>query len=148
MVTDEGIHDGILKSVAHVESASYIGRRDDDAIGVAVSLRGEIAALFPSLIPLIFQLFWLVGLVHTDVKLLCLKKAQVYMIRREFAGFSSIPYKKSLRPQYRDLSYSLYLITACSLERSSIQGVYVEDVLQAMTTWFVKTSAGNLRLRA
>ena len=99
MVTDEGIHDGILKSVAHMESASYIGRRDDDAIGVAVSLGSEIAALFPSIIPLIFQLFWLVGLVHTDVELPCLKKAQVYMIRREFAESNGIEHKISLRPR-------------------------------------------------
>jgi len=74
--------------MTHVESASNVRRWDDNAIGVAIVLRCEIATLFPGLIPLIFQLFWLVGLVHTDECLPCLKKAQLYMIRQGFAGLS------------------------------------------------------------
>ena len=66
VITGQGIHNGVLKAVPHMQSAGDIGRRDDYAVGVAVTLGREVAALFPSLIPASFELLGLVGLIHEN----------------------------------------------------------------------------------
>ena len=65
MVTNESIHYSFLKSMAHVQAAGYIGRRDHDAIGRALATGGEIALFFPLLIPAGFDIGGLVGFVHS-----------------------------------------------------------------------------------
>jgi hypothetical protein len=54
----------VLKTVAHVQAAGNIRRWDDDAVGLTVALGRKIAPFFPGLVPVIFELLWLVSLFH------------------------------------------------------------------------------------
>ena len=75
VVADQGIHDGVLKGVPHVQAAGDVGRGDHDAVGGAGRPRrgcrvgrggGEIAALLPGAIPGLFQGLGVVVLVEHD----------------------------------------------------------------------------------
>ena len=55
MIAGEGIHDGILKRMAHVQTAGNVGRRNHDAIGFTFRFGRKIAIFFPGLIPALFN---------------------------------------------------------------------------------------------
>ena len=55
VIARQRIHDGVLERMPHVQSAGHIRRRNDDAIGLAVALRGEIALFFPALVEALFD---------------------------------------------------------------------------------------------
>src|SRR5690554_2419229 len=61
---DQGVHDGVLEGVAHVQAAGDVGRRDHDGVGLALTGGGEAAIGLPALVPAGFDLLGLVGLVH------------------------------------------------------------------------------------
>ncbi len=77
MVANQGIHDSVLKRMSHMQRARYIGRGDHDAVGFAISLRSEITALFPDVVPTLFDGFRVVCLVHRDSVLLQLRVGAV-----------------------------------------------------------------------
>jgi hypothetical protein len=87
MVASQSIHNGMLKTVSHMEATSYIWRWYYDAIRVAITLGRKITTFFPSLVPVLFQLFGLVGLIHGVRNSPSLKKAQVYMMVRALPRF-------------------------------------------------------------
>ena len=58
------IHDGVLEGMTHVQGAGHIRRWDDNTVGRSISLRFEIALLFPTLVDALLDVLWLVGLVH------------------------------------------------------------------------------------
>ena len=60
----EGVHDGVLERVAHVQAAGYVGRRDRDAVGLAFTAGAEVPFGFPVFVPLALDVFWLVGFFH------------------------------------------------------------------------------------
>src|SRR5690554_3536636 len=60
----EGVHDGVLERMAHVQAAGHVGWRDGDAVGIAFSAGAEIAFGFPVFVPLALDVFWLVGFFH------------------------------------------------------------------------------------
>ena len=64
METGQGVHNGVLESVAHVQIAGDIGRRDHDAIGAALARRRKMALLFPGFVPRLFDCLGLVSLFH------------------------------------------------------------------------------------
>ena len=64
MVADQRVHDGVLEGVTHVQAAGYVRRWDHDAIGVTIALRGEVAFVFPVLIPGFFNRVRVVGFFH------------------------------------------------------------------------------------
>ncbi len=66
LITDHGIHNGLLKTMPHMQAARDIGRRDHDAIGIALAGGPEIALVFPGLIPGGFDLLRLVGFIHEN----------------------------------------------------------------------------------
>jgi len=71
MKADQGIHDGVLEGVAHMQAAGNIRRWNHDAVAiVAVGLlRGvEVSALFPSLVPALLQVLWIVGFFHRSIQ--------------------------------------------------------------------------------
>ena len=63
-VAHERIHDGVLERMPHVQSTGHIRRRNHDAIGLAIALRGEVTAFFPAGVSALFNFKWVVGLVH------------------------------------------------------------------------------------
>ena len=62
---DQGVHDGVIETMAHVQAAGDVRRRDHDGVGVARALRSEIVVRFPGLVPGGFNGVRLVGLVHS-----------------------------------------------------------------------------------
>ncbi len=64
VMADQGVHDGLLECMPHVQVAGHIGRWDRDAVGSAGSARTEIPALFPFGVPAVLDFLGLVGLVH------------------------------------------------------------------------------------
>ena len=62
--SNQRIHQGVLKGMPHVQCAGHIGRRQQDAIGLALARRLETAAVLPMGIPALFQFMRVVGLVH------------------------------------------------------------------------------------
>ena len=50
VITDEGIHERVLKGVPHVQAAGDVGRWNGDAVAVAVAGRGEVAGGFPGFV--------------------------------------------------------------------------------------------------
>ena len=64
VVTNQGIHDGVLKRVTHMQCARHIGRGNHDAVRFAVTLRSEIAVLFPGAIPALFDCLRVVCFIH------------------------------------------------------------------------------------
>ncbi|MDT4818223.1 hypothetical protein FQZ97_513140 [compost metagenome] len=61
---DQGIHDGVVEAMTHVQAAGHVRRRDHDGVGLAGTLRGEVVVLLPGLVPGSFDGVGLVGLVH------------------------------------------------------------------------------------
>ena len=57
LITDQGIHDGLLESMAHVQATGDVWRRDHDAViaVAAVATRFEIALAFPVLVHRLFN---------------------------------------------------------------------------------------------
>ncbi|MNE30330.1 hypothetical protein D3C80_1238380 [compost metagenome] len=59
LVTDHGVHDGLLESVTHVQAAGNVRRRDHDAeaflAGITIWL--EVTLVFPVIVQLLFDLF-------------------------------------------------------------------------------------------
>ena len=71
VIADQGIHDGVLEGVAHVHGTGHVGRRNDDAVTLAMPRRPEIARLLPAPVLPGFDLFGLVALawfVHRCVR--------------------------------------------------------------------------------
>ena len=65
VVADQRIHDRIVETVTHVQTAGDIRRRDHDAVGlVAVAPGSEIAVFLPALVPGLFDRMRVVGLLH------------------------------------------------------------------------------------
>ena len=62
----QGIHNGVLERVAHVQAAGYIGRWNHDRKGLALAGRGETVVGLPAFVPAGFDLFGLVGLFHGE----------------------------------------------------------------------------------
>ncbi len=61
---DQGVHDGVLEGVTHVQAAGDVGWRNHDGEGVALARGREPSVVFPALVPAGFDAFGLVGLVH------------------------------------------------------------------------------------
>ena len=64
VIADEGVDDGFLKTVAHMQAAGHIRRRDHDAVGFFAALGGEVTGIFPALVPLLLNLGGLKCFVH------------------------------------------------------------------------------------
>ncbi|MNF76730.1 hypothetical protein D3C84_588550 [compost metagenome] len=62
--TDQRIHDRVIETMAHVQAAGDVRRRDHDGVGLARTLRGEIVVRLPVLVQGGFNGVRLVGLVH------------------------------------------------------------------------------------
>jgi len=76
VVADQAVHDGVVEAVTHVQAAGDVGRRDHDAVGVALTLwlvgraiasRFEIAVLLPGLVPLLFDGLGVESFFHDEV---------------------------------------------------------------------------------
>ena len=63
-VAHQGVHDGVLEGVTHVQAAGDIGGRDHDAEGITLAARLEMTGLFPVFIPGLLDAIGLVGFVH------------------------------------------------------------------------------------
>jgi hypothetical protein len=74
VVADQGVHDGFLETVAHVQAAGDIGRWNHDGVGLALAAGGEVALFLPFLVPTGFDIGGLVGLVHGSCYWVILKK--------------------------------------------------------------------------
>ena len=71
VIADQRIHDGVLEGVAHVHGTGHVGRRNDDAIALAMPRRLEITCLLPAPVMPGFDLFGVVafsGFVHGRVR--------------------------------------------------------------------------------
>ena len=66
VVADQGIHDGVVEAVAHVQAAGDVGRGDHDAVGTALARGLEVAALFPGAVPVLLDGLGVEGLVHVS----------------------------------------------------------------------------------
>ena len=55
VVANEGVHDGLLETVSHVQCAGHIGRRDRYAVSAVTILGCEVILRFPLGIPLRFD---------------------------------------------------------------------------------------------
>jgi len=62
--TDQGVHDSVVETMAHVQAAGDVRRRDHDGVRVARALRSEIVLGLPGLVPGSFNGVRLVGLIH------------------------------------------------------------------------------------
>ncbi|MNT34639.1 hypothetical protein D3C72_1706330 [compost metagenome] len=83
LVTDHGIHDGLLESMTHMQTAGDVRRRDHDAEGLFafIAVRLEIALLFPVLVKRLFDISWVVCLFHYfQVAVFRLKPARRYAL--------------------------------------------------------------------
>ena len=63
----QGIHNGVLERMAHVQAAGHIGRWNHDRKRRALAGGGETVVGFPALVPAGFDLFGLVGLFHGEL---------------------------------------------------------------------------------
>ncbi|ENZ84189.1 hypothetical protein D088_330002 [Salmonella enterica subsp. houtenae serovar 16:z4,z32:-- str. RKS3027] len=66
LVTDHGIHDGLLESMSHMQTAGDVRRRDHDAetLLAFIAIRFEIALLFPVLVKRLFDILGIICLFH------------------------------------------------------------------------------------
>ena len=62
VVAGQAVHDGLVKGMAHVQRAGYVGRRqlDGERRFRQIHIRLEIALLFPVLIMFGFDFGWIV----------------------------------------------------------------------------------------
>ena len=67
LVAGEGIHDGVLEGMPHVQGPGDVGRRDHDAVGRTAPGGGEVLFLLPGPVPLLLDQGGIVGLVHDVV---------------------------------------------------------------------------------
>ncbi len=67
MVADQGILNRVAETVAHVQGAGYVWRRNHDAVTVAIALWCEVPVFFPTLVNALFDFFWLIRLVHQSL---------------------------------------------------------------------------------
>ena len=65
VITHQGIHDGVLEGVTHVQAARDIGRRNHDAVGLTLATRLEVAIFFPYPVPGLLYFPGVVGLIHS-----------------------------------------------------------------------------------
>lgn len=65
-IADNGIHDGVIKAMAHMQAAGDVRWRDHHAVGRALTSWLEIALVFPGLVPLAFDSMGFVGFIHGD----------------------------------------------------------------------------------
>jgi len=63
-VAGEGVHNGVLEGVPHVQAAGHIRRRNNDAVRLAFTAGAKVAFRFPVVVPLALYVFWLVGFFH------------------------------------------------------------------------------------
>ena len=61
---DQGIHDRVVETMAHVQAAGHVWRRDHDGVGLACTLWGEVVLGLPGVVPGSFNGVRLVGLIH------------------------------------------------------------------------------------
>jgi len=83
LVADHGVHDGLLESMTHMQTAGDVRRRDHDAEGLFafVAVRLEIALLFPVLVKRLFDIAWVICLFHYfQVAVFRLKPARRYAL--------------------------------------------------------------------
>jgi hypothetical protein len=67
VIADQGIHDGVLEGVAHVQAAGDVRRRDHDAVRVvAGGGGGKVTPFLPNPVPSLFQGLGVVVLVEHD----------------------------------------------------------------------------------
>ena len=68
LVAHHGVHHRVVEAVPHVQAAGDVGRRDHDAVGIAViariAFRGEEAVIFPVLVPALFDIVGVVAFIH------------------------------------------------------------------------------------
>jgi len=64
VIADQGIHEGVLEGVTHVQRTGDVGRRDHDAVGGVPVAGREIAVALPVLVPALFQAVRIVALIH------------------------------------------------------------------------------------
>ena len=64
VIASECVHDRVLERVPHVQRARHVGRRDHDAVGLALTVGREVAARLPGFGPVRFDFFGAVGLLH------------------------------------------------------------------------------------
>ena len=66
VVASQRVHDGVLKRMAHVQTARDIRRGNDDAVVIPprVQACGKVARSLPGLVPAGFDLGRVVGLIH------------------------------------------------------------------------------------
>ena len=67
VIADQRIHHGVLKCVAHVKAARDVGRRDHDAVRLAVASRCEVPTLLPLGIQILLDGMWIERVVHLRV---------------------------------------------------------------------------------
>ena len=60
----QGVHDGVLERMPHVQGARDIGRRDHDAIRITTARGDEVPVLFPGLVPTGFNVLGGVSFIH------------------------------------------------------------------------------------
>ena len=83
LVADHGVHDGLLESMTHMQTAGDVRRRDHDAEGLFafIAVRLEIALLFPVLVKRLFDIAWVICLFHYfQVAVFRLKPARRYAL--------------------------------------------------------------------
>ena len=64
VVADQGVHQGLLEGVTHVQAAGDVRRRDHDGVRPTCTLRGEVVVRLPVPVQGGFNGVRLVGLVH------------------------------------------------------------------------------------
>ncbi len=62
--TDQGVHDRVVETVAHVQAARHVRWRDHDGVGLTCTLWSEIVLGLPGVVPGSFDGVRLVGLIH------------------------------------------------------------------------------------
>ena len=83
LVANHGIHDGLLEGMTHMQTAGDVRRRDHDAEALLafITIRFEIALLFPVLVKRLFDILWVVCLFHYfQVAVFRLKPAMRYAL--------------------------------------------------------------------
>ncbi len=66
LVTDHGVHDGLLEGVTHVQATGDVRRRDHDAKAflAGIAIRFEVALLFPMLVKRLLDILRVICLFH------------------------------------------------------------------------------------